>query len=343
MTEASRGRARSWRTALLWSVLVAAAGCGSPAAPATDTAASPPPPAPQQTYVPGRSYLGRNGYIEYIAGNSPVIYSAPHGGTLVPDEIPDRTAGPCGTTATTVSDLNTADLVLRMQQQHLARFGTWPHIVINRLHRRKLDANRARQEAACGDREADQAFDEWHAFLAAAVEAVTAGGGRGWYMDIHGHAHTAQRLELGWLLTGTTLRLSDAALDASPALEDSSSIRTLSVAAPASFSALLRGPDGLGTLFAAAGIPAVPSANDPAPAVGESYFNGGYNTVRYTCGVEAPALGGVGAGRICGVQIETHYTGVRDTEANRIRFGGVVAEVVERFLGTHWGLRLDGR
>lgn len=44
------------------------------------------------SYVAGQSYFGRNGYIEYVAGNAPVILTAPHGGSLTPTGIPDRTA-----------------------------------------------------------------------------------------------------------------------------------------------------------------------------------------------------------------------------------------------------------
>ena len=33
-----------------------------------------------QTYIPGKSYFGRNNYTEYIAGSLPIIISASHGG-----------------------------------------------------------------------------------------------------------------------------------------------------------------------------------------------------------------------------------------------------------------------
>ena len=49
------------------------------------------------TYVPGHSYFGANGYIEYVAGNAPVIFTASHGGALLPASIPDRTGARCGT------------------------------------------------------------------------------------------------------------------------------------------------------------------------------------------------------------------------------------------------------
>lgn len=294
---------------------------------------------PSGPYVPGQSYFGRNNYIEYVAGNAPVIYSAPHGGALTPSEIPDRTASNCGGSATTTTDLNTADLVRAMQARHFARFGTWPHIIINHLARRKLDANRTAEEAACGDAEAIIALDEWHAFIDVAKAAVLQATGRGWYMDMHGHGHSVQRLELGYLLTGAQLDLSNALLDANAAYEDTASMRTISESAPASFSALLRGASSLGTLYANNGFPSVPSATDPGPD-GDAYFSGGDNTRRHTCGAEATAFGGTSAGNICGVQIEANYTGVRDNATNRDRFAAATVAVLEQYLATHWGLNL---
>jgi hypothetical protein len=158
-------------------------------------------------------------------------------------------------------------------------------------------------------------------------------------MDIHGHAHAKPRLELGYLLTAAQLDLSDAGLDANRAFQDSASMRTMSEAAAISFSALLRGPMSLGTLYASNGFPALPSETDPRPA-GDEYFTGGDNTRRHGCGVEASALGGATSGNICGVQIEANFTGVRDTPANRERFADVTAMVLEQYLAAHWELDL---
>jgi hypothetical protein len=294
---------------------------------------------PVGPYAPGQSYFGRNNYIEYIAGNAPVIYSAPHGGALTPAEIPDRTANRCGGSATTSTDLNTVDLVRAMQARHFARFGTYPHIIINHLARRKLDANRTAEEAACGDGEALTALGEWHDFIDVAKAAVLQASGRGWYMDMHGHGHSIQRLELGYLLTGAQLDMSNASLDANAAYEDTASMRTISESAPPSFSALLRGANSLGTLYASLGFRSVPSSSEPGPD-GDSYFSGGDNTRRHACGAEATAFGGTTAGNICGVQIEANYTGVRDNAANRDNFGDATAIALEQFLAAHWGLTL---
>ncbi len=294
---------------------------------------------PQGPYVPGQSYFGRNGYVEYIAGNAPLIYTAAHGGSLTPAEIPDRTATACGGSATTITDTNTDELVQAMQQRHFARFGNYPHIVIVHLARRKLDANRLIDEAACGDAEAITAFNEWHEFIDAAKSAILTSSGKGWYMDMHGHGHTIQRLELGYLLLAAQINLTDAQLDANAAFEDTSSIRTISKTEPISFSTLLRGASSLGTLYANNGFRSVPSSADPRPNA-DTYLSGGDDTRRHACGAEANAFGGVTGGNICGVQIESNLTGVRDNATNRDRFGDVTAIVLEQYLSSHWGLEI---
>jgi hypothetical protein len=203
--------------------------------------------------------------------------------------------------------------------------------VINRLHRNRLDANRDSTEATCGDARALTPWREWHAFIGVARQAVLGSEGRGWYMDMHGHGHELQRLELGYLLSAATLNRSDSELDATTSTENASSIRTMSAqAAGVSFSSLLRGPASLGTLYANEGFPSTPSAVVPSPG-SAPYFDGGYNTARYGCR---------DGGQLCGVQIESNFTGVRDTAANRARFAEATVRVLTTYLAAHWGIRL---
>jgi hypothetical protein len=305
-------------TGLVVLLLVAACGGGG----------SDPGSAGDAGYTPGVSYFGRSQYIEYVAGNLPLIFAAPHGGHLTPGEIPDRTPALCGGTATTGNDTNTQELTRAIQ----AAFGPgkYPHVVFNRLHRLKLDANRDLTEGACGDAEAEFAWHEFHDFIALAKTRVLSDSGKGWFTDVHGHSHAVARLELGFLLASSDLLLPDATLDASSAYEDKSSIRTFSAQSPLSFAALLRGATGLGTLLGNAGYPGTPSQQDPAPAAGEEYFNGGYNTVEHGCRA---------GGNICGVQIEHHFAGVRDSETNRNKYAVALAGVYTTFLSQNFGIQ----
>ena len=87
-------------------------------------------------YIYNNTYFGRNKYIEFHPGSLPIIISAPHGGNLIPSEIPDRTYG------TMVTDSNTKELTLAIKNAFLSKIGKTPYVIINNLKRTKFDANR---------------------------------------------------------------------------------------------------------------------------------------------------------------------------------------------------------
>ena len=154
-------------------------------------------PAWAQPYVPGQSYFGRSNYIEYIAGDLPIIVSAPHGGTLTPSEIPDRDCtgiSDCSTTTDSYLD----DLAAKVRTEVQNRVGHVPHVIICRLKRTKVDCNREIDVGAMSNVWAMVAWNEFQDFIAAAKTAVSNQYGKGFYVDLHGHGHTIQRLELGY-------------------------------------------------------------------------------------------------------------------------------------------------
>jgi hypothetical protein len=263
--------------------------------------------------VPGERYLGDRGFIEYTPGTLPLVITAPHGGTLLPGDIPDRSYG------TFVRDLATDTLALLVADSLEALTGARPHLVRVHLHRRKLDANRDLEEAAQGDARAVLAWREFHAWTEAAMAAVRAQHVRGLYMDVHGHGHDVQRLELGYLLSASELALDDDGLD-QPAVAGTSSLREVPAWVGEPPHEVIRGPASLGAWFQAEGYPAVPSPEDPHPA-GAPYFTGGYNTARYGCR---------GGGPICGFQLEANRNGVRDSGPALGAFAGATARVLEQ-------------
>lgn len=277
-----------------------------------------------QPYIPGQSYFGRSNYIEYIAGNLPVIITEPHGGSLFPAEIPDRTYG------TFATDSNTEDLVRKMRTELQNLTGLVPHVIMCRIDRDKIDCNRDILEGAQGDPEAEQAWNEFHNFTGYAQTNIDATQPRGFYLDIHGHGHDIQRLELGYLLSSTQLGFSDATLNGSATYENQSSIRTLSQLSPLPFATVLRGSNSFGAMIVAEGYPAVPSPTDPNPGT-NAYFNGGYNTDRYTS---------VNGGTMDGLQIESNFDGVRDSAANRTAYAKALARVLEQTFAVHYGINL---
>lgn len=273
-------------------------------------------------FVAGKTYMGRNQYIEYIAGDLPIIVSAPHGGYLTPDEIPDRTYG------TTTADGWTEELIRQVRTALHAYFGGYPHIVICHLDRIKLDANRELEEAAQGNPYAIQAWYEYHDFLDAAATQVSNAYGAGLYIDLHGQSDDPDRLELGYLLLATELMLSDTALN-DPAYADLSSIRSLAYTVDLPFSELLRGETSLGGMFETLAYPSVPSPTSPDPGR-TPYYSGGYNTEVH---------GSRDGGTIDGIQIESNMT-VRESELARSQFAEAFALVMEDYLQTHYGLSL---
>ena len=266
---------------------------------------------------PGTRLSGRNQYVDFLVGNAPIVLSAPHGGTLLPAEIPDRTSGE------TVRDTNTDTLAVVISNTFAASHNHRPHVIIMRLHRRKVDANREIVEAAQGNDLAEIAWKEFQGFIEAAREDVRARFSNGLYIDLHGHGHPIQRLELGYLLSAGELAGTDAQLNA---LTTQTSVRALAQRRSLALATLLRGPQSLGALFEQEGFPAVPSPASPDPA-GAAYFSGGYNTDRH---------GSRAGGTIDGVQIEANFTGVRDNATSWQRFATALVTVLDRFFTQYY-------
>jgi N-formylglutamate amidohydrolase len=271
---------------------------------------APPPPPPPSAFTPGVPVYGARNFVEYVPGALAVVISVPHGGAVAPSDIPNRTVG------TTVTDNNTIELGRAIAAALEARTGRAPHLVITHLRRTKLDANREVVEAAAGNPQAIQAWNEFHAFVDTAKAIAVAQHGFAVYLDLHGHGHPIARLELGYLLSAASLGLEDKDLNAG--FLATSSLRGLP-ALQRPFAEVLRGPTSLGGLLAVRGFPAVPSPAMPSPGT-DPYFNGGYNTQRHT------------DGPVVGLQIEANFTGVRDTDASRRAFASALAESLHRWI-----------
>lgn len=274
-------------------------------------------------FQPGETYFGSNQYIEYLAGDLPIIISAPHGGRERPPELPDREQG------TFAFDINTQELARAVAAELYARTGHWPHVIICRLHRRKLDCNREIAEAAAGHPLAEQAWQEFQGFIEAARMAVVRQQGRGLYIDLHGHGHANQRLELGYLHSAEQLAADDAVLN-SPSYALESGLRAIAALQRTSYAELIRGEHSFGALMEQHGFPCSPSPSNPRPAV--PYFRGGYNTQRH----------GRDAAPLAGLQIETYSRGVRATAEDRARFARALATTLETYLPLHIGIELTG-
>lgn len=274
-------------------------------------------------FEPGKSYFGQDSFIEYLAGDLPLIITSPHGGREKPDSLPDRTNGVVET------DRNTQELARALAAEVHARTGHHPHLIICRLARRKLDCNREIGEAAAGHPAGERAWQEYHTFIEKASAAAVAQTGKGFLIDIHGQGHRDQRIELGYLHSIETLGLSDAELN-TPKVAAAGSLRLVAAQSKLPYAELVRGPRSLGALLEAARYPAAPSPERPAPVL--PFFVGGYTVARHA-GKSAA---------VAGAQIEANFKGVRDTAESREKFARALVAALREFLREQYELDLGG-
>lgn len=279
-----------------------------------------------QTYEVGTSYFSANDYIEYLPGNLPIILSAAHGGDLKPSNIPDRNCSGC----VYVKDSFTQELTREVADNIASRTGCYPHVVINRLHRTKLDANRAVGEAADGDPLGEAAWNAYHNFIEIAQDSIVDNFQRGLFLDIHGHGHTIQRLELGYLLSKSDLQLGDEELAAGNFV-NKCSIKNLADdnLMNLDFVELIRGENSFGSLMSTLGYDAVPSTDDLFALDSEAYFSGGYSTAQY---------GSRDNGPTDAIQIECNQD-VRFLEQERKQFADSLTLAILEFYLTHYNDR----
>jgi hypothetical protein len=287
---------------------------------------------PPAGYTPGVTTYGDNKLIVYVPGELPIVIGSPHGGKLE-GGLPERdktTAEACPGSESVIlsNDSNSQELARAIADAIQAKTGRFAHLVINDLKRSRLDANRSRCVAAAGNAIAGKAWDQFHGFIDDAKATVEARCGRGLYLDIHTHGHDTIWVELGVLLSATTLAKSDAFLDGDPSYAQASSLRGLAAVSPQPFSTLLRGPQSFGALLskAAQGLACVPSPQLPDPD-GKSYFSGGFNTALH---------GSRAGGAIDAIQIETRFS-IFDSVSERQAYAAAVAEAALQFLRAHYG------
>jgi len=263
---------------------------------------------------------GTNNYISYQKGTLPIVISVPHGGQITPNTIPDRTCN----SPTTVTDSNTIQLAQEISNSLFQLTGCYPYIIYCNLKRTKIDCNRNISDGACGNPAAVIAWNEFHNFTQTAINSAKNNyTDKAFYIDLHGHGHSIQRLELGYSLSAANYNLSDATLNTSTYIS-ASTIQNLASnnVLNLSHAQLLRGDFALGTLLGDKGFPSVPSKQIPAPGT-TAYFSGGYNTELYTNST------------MNGVQIECNFDGVRNNATNRKNFADALSPVLVDYLGMH--------
>jgi len=268
-----------------------------------------------QKWEIGKTYTDEEKWTEFIVGDLPLIISVPHGGTIMLSDVDVRNCKG----AVTVTDSRTIELAKEIEKVFLAKYKARPYIIISNLSRKHLDQNRDIEEGTCGDKAMQKPWKQFHDYIDTAIVLATKKFGKAIYIDLHGHGHTKQRLELGYSLSADELRNLDSKND--KLTSKSSVANVLASDKNLNLEELLIGENAFGTLITKEGFDAVPSKQDVAPLEGDKYFNGGYNTRRYTSS-KYP--------NVFGWQIESNYKGVRDA-AGRPAFAKAFADVMGNY------------
>ena len=240
--------------------------------------------------APDSVQYSANGYVEYRPGELNIILSVPHGGSILPPNIPNRDGGglvdgkcvyrhdikkdPEKCPVRNKKDVYTRELAIALAAELKKVTGKRPHMVINHLHRLKMDGNADKDKATFGVHPAEVAWCAFHQFISTAKTSI---GGRGLLLDIHGQSHPEKMIELGYTINTETLNSGSYTYDVS-------SIKNLARVNELTdydhFHDLISGTRSLGGLLQDLGYRVVPSPDNPSPK-SRPYYSGGYNTLRH--------------------------------------------------------------
>ena len=273
---------------------------------------------PHTQYVPGQSYFGANNYIEYIAGDLPIILVAPHGGYLEPDSLP--------TIMNRGRDNGRLETSLLLMDSILTQTnGHRPHVIINHLFAGKMSASDEIDSAAGAHPDARQAWNDFHDFIEDAKSEVTNVWSKGHYFEMHGNGHSEMWSEIGLGVSAAYLNGSDSLI---LSRIERSTVKNLASQAGADFLEIIRGETSLGGLLDARGWNAVPSPSHPAPGAG-GFFYAGWNTWLHGSRYE---------GTIDATHLENYFVFMQS--GNREAYAADLAESMLAFMEIHYGLAL---
>jgi hypothetical protein len=208
-----------------------------------------------------------------------------------------------------VKDVQTMELALQFAKSMMQKYCKVPFIIVNHLHRVKVDANRPLPQAAFGDTIAEDAWWAFHDFIHHAqvmildtfgtvVNTLGHAGARGLLLDLHGYAGWTWNATGGGPYIHWGYRLSPTTLNECPlhSTRHGGSLHHISNLPGQSVECLVRGPNSIGSRVAnlftvddetkcGAGLP---SFEYPNPFVLKNdanhcqepscnYFSGGYS------------------------------------------------------------------
>jgi hypothetical protein len=275
-------------------------------------------------YTPGISYYGVNQYIEYIAGDMPIIIVAPHAGILEPAILPDiNTRG---------ADNGTMELALFMADSlHLKSGGCRPHIIINHLKPSKLNPVHSASDSTISagtNPLALQALQDFHNFIQIAHDKVSNDWGKGHYFELHGNGTAEEWNMVGLGVSKSYLNMTDSVINTRV---NSSTIKNLCTVGGVNFIEVLKGPTSLGGMLDSLGWKSTTSPNYPSPPDSVTFFYAGQNTWRY---------GSKNSGTIDATHLESYWK-FMVLSANRLKYSNDLADAMLRFMNIHYGFSFN--
>merc|ERR1719431_1636370 len=193
-----------------------------------------------------------------------------------------------------------------------------PHLIINNIHRSKMDPNRVIEDAAQGNKVAKEAFNAYHDTIVKAKASL--GGNPGLLVDFHGQGHGKNSTEIGYLIK-------KAQLNSKNFTGSEIGIKSLVSRKKAKLNDFLYGKRSLGSLFEAAGYRAVPSPRQPSPGT-DLYYRGGYTVQVH---------GSRDGGQVDAIQVEIPGE-IRIEGGKKLRkqFSTSLANILEKFFSANY-------
>jgi len=240
--------------------------------------------------------------VEYVPGDTNLIFSVPHDGEFKLRSVPQREPG-CGKVGkdksacvytyrepgctgencirpgggkcteekscwvVTYVDRNTRKIARRAWEKFRDMTGLTPHLVINHLHRSQLDPNREIEQAAEGNEWSKKTYNQFHNTIEQVKSQMS---GPGLLVDFHGQTHKQNFTEIGYLFKPKELNSGDLT-------SRMPSISSLKSRTGLAIQELVSGKDSLGSLLELEGVRSVPSPRQPSPGE-DAYYAGGYIT-----------------------------------------------------------------
>ena len=205
-----------------------------------DRIGQPIPPETNITYKPGNIYGNPLGHIKYLVGNTPIVISIPHGGSLTPSTIPVINPE-------LYQEINTKELSERLVY-HIFELtgGKYPHVIYSNVHPSHFNVDTTLVEGTANNTYAVQGYTSYHSFLETAVDTVLSQFPVGFLIDLHAENSHSQEVEIGYGLSKVELDLTNGALN-EEGLQSVSTIQQYVQISSSFFSDIIRGGSSLGS------------------------------------------------------------------------------------------------